>query len=197
MAAPTTFNQLFDTAKPDNGGGCPAGFRPIDAEFKHECLALRPGMDIAASRLETGRYAAYRGASTEFRKLKGATFDADTSRLYISVSRIKRGLLDGDKKHDKGGPNDVRMAENRCGAVYALDAASGRDDSIGGAIDSAYAFDKMYPLVAGRRSPVDRLGNRIPFIASGTLCQYFFLLEIANRLPSNFRAILLGSRMSE
>jgi secreted PhoX family phosphatase len=149
VAAPTTFDQLFDTAKPGWAGGCPAGFKSINAEFRHECLALRPGMEVAASRLETGRYAAYMGASTEFRKLEGATFDPDTNRLYVSVSRIERGMTDGDRKYDLGGPNDVRMAKNSCGAVYALDVASGRKDSTGGNIDSDYAFDRMYSLVSG------------------------------------------------
>ena len=64
-------------------------------------------------------------------------------------------MLDGDKKYDKGGPNDVRMAENPCGAVYALDAASNRKDSTGKSIDSAYAFDKMYNLVSGRLRSYD------------------------------------------
>lgn len=149
IAAPTTFDQLFDAAKPAEDGSCPAGLKSINAEFKHECLAPKPGMETAASRLETGRYAAYMGATTEFRKLEGATFDPDTNRFYLSVSRIKRGLLDGDEKYDKGGSNDVRMTKNICGAVYALDAASDQKDSVGGSIDSDYAFDKMYSLVAG------------------------------------------------
>ena len=80
---------------------------------------------------------------------RARTFDPDTNRLYISVSRIGRGLLDGDKKYDIGGSNDVRMAANPCGAVYALDAASSRKDSTGGPLDSDYAFDKMYSLVSG------------------------------------------------
>ncbi len=155
IAAPTTFDQLFDTAKPADDGSCPAGFKSINAEFKHECLALRPGMETAASRLETGRYAAYQGATTEFRKLEGATFDPDTNRFYIAVSRIGRGLLDGDEKYDKGGANDVRMAKNPCGAVYALDAASGRKDSAGAPIDSDFAFDKMYSLVSGKPRTYD------------------------------------------
>ena len=155
IAAPTTFDKLFDTAKGGKDGSCPADFKSLNAEFKHECLALRPGMEIAASRLETGRYAALMGASTEFRKLEGATFDADTKRFYIAVSRIERGMLDGDKKYDKGGQNDVRMAKNPCGAVYALDAASGQKDSAGGRIDSDYAFDRMYNLVSGRPRSYD------------------------------------------
>lgn len=147
--APTTFDQLFDTAKPNEDGSCPTGFKSINAEFNHECLALRPGMEVAASRLETGRYAALVGATTEFLKLEGVTFDPDTKRLYLAVSSIGRGMLDADKKYDAGGPNDLRMAANNCGAVYALDAASGQKDSIGGDIDSDYAFDKMYSLVSG------------------------------------------------
>jgi len=97
VAAPTTFDQWFDTAEPAEDGSCPVGFKSINAEFKHECLATKPGMETAASRLETGRYAAYMGATTEFRKLEGATFDPDTNRLYISVSRIGRGLHYGDE----------------------------------------------------------------------------------------------------
>ena len=48
IAAPTTFDKLFDTAKGGKDGSCPADFKSINAEFKHECLALRPGMEIAA-----------------------------------------------------------------------------------------------------------------------------------------------------
>ena len=150
VKAPMTFGQLFNTAKPGKDGRCPAGFKSINAEFKNECLALQPGMELAASRLETGRYAAYMGATTEFRKMEGATFDPDSNRLYVSISKIQRGMTDGDKKYDKGGNNDVRMTENQCGGVFALDAAKDQKDSAGEAINSNYAFDKMYKLVEGR-----------------------------------------------
>ncbi len=146
----TTFDHLFDAVLPDADGKCPEGFKSINAEFGHECLAVRNSMETAASRLETGRFAAYQGATSEFYKLEGATFDPDTKRIYIAVSRIRSGMLDDHKTHDKGGANDVRMPKNSCGAIFALDTASNKKDSTGKLIDSDYVFDKMYSLISGR-----------------------------------------------
>ncbi len=149
LADGITFDRIFDTASPNEDGSCPANFTSINAEFKHECLALKPGMETAASRLETGRYAAMLGATTEFSKMEGGTYDADSSRYYVAMSRIERGMLDGDEKYDTGGSNDVRLGANKCGVVYALEPASDQVDTNGAAIDSSYAFTSMYSLLEG------------------------------------------------
>jgi uncharacterized protein len=102
-------------------GTCPSaatGFKAVNTDSGGvECLKLKPGQELAASRLETRRYAAYLGATTEFRKTEGITFNPEDNMLYISFSELNRGTKDNDT-YDTGGPNHIRLAENRCGAVY-------------------------------------------------------------------------------
>lgn len=115
------FGDLFNTADPDaTTSACPTGFSSINTEAGLECLQVKTGMDLIASRLETRRYAAMMGATTELRKTEGITFDAANRTLYVAISAIERGMLDNDPKYDLGSNNDVKLAKNTCGAVYAL-----------------------------------------------------------------------------
>ena len=52
---------------------------------------LQPGMEKAAAFLETRRYAAYKGATTEFSKWEGITYDSKRNVLYTSMSAVRRG----------------------------------------------------------------------------------------------------------
>lgn len=121
-----TFDDLFATAEPSGPGTCPQGYtstRTMDtfdtSRTMHECLLLKPGMAQLASRLETRRYAAYLGATTEILKAEGITFDASRSAAFLAVTDIGKGMLDGSP-HDVGGPNHVRLSPNPCGAVWKL-----------------------------------------------------------------------------
>lgn len=144
------FSDIFMTEAPV-GSGCP-NFTPVNTDTGFECLKLQPGMELAASRLETRRYAAYLGATTEFRKTEGITFDPATSKLFVSISNLERGMEDAKKAgvandtYDKGGPNDIRLGYNKCGAVYQLPI--GYDPVIG----SNYVVKKWETLVAGTPS---------------------------------------------
>lgn len=120
ITAGTKFSDLFETAEMDDAGSCPEGFLSSNAEGRAECLKVRPGMDMLASRLETRRFASMHGATTEFRKMEGSAFDPQTRTFYLAMSEISKGMTDADEKADKGGRNDIRLAKNSCGAVYAL-----------------------------------------------------------------------------
>lgn len=126
-----TFSQIFDTAAMAADGSCPAGFKGVntDAATPTECLSLKTGMELAASRLETRRYAAYLGATTEFRKFEGITYDPQGHRLYVAFSELNNGTNNNHPTRDLGGPNHIRLAENKCGAVYEL--TIGKDVVIG------------------------------------------------------------------
>jgi hypothetical protein len=90
-----------------------------------------------ASRLETRRWAAMEGATTEWRKMEGITYNPDAGKLYIAMSEVGNGMLD-NKGSDAGGPNQIRLAKkNTCGAVYALD------------VDGTYTATNMYGVIAG------------------------------------------------
>jgi len=138
---PTRFSDIFEYRAPV-GESCPEDFRAVRAnESAIQCLKLKPGMASAASRLETRRYAAYLGATVEFNKEEGITFDLDRNRLYLAMSDVTGSM----------GPqpviNHIDVAPNRCGVVYALDVAplAGAD----GALISEYAAQNIYPFVSG------------------------------------------------
>ncbi len=69
--------------------------------------------------------------------------------MFIAMSAIERGMEDFGKAgvasiaYDNGGPNDIRLPFNECGAVYAIDLAW--SETIG----SAYVAENMYGLVEG------------------------------------------------
>ena len=143
VAAGTTFADIFATQKMAEDGSCPAGFAASVANGTKECLKVKPGMELAASRLETRRYAALQGATVELRKEEGITYDADHNRLYVAISEISSGMEDqaakgkASPKYDRGGSNDVKLAYNPCGGVYALD------------LDPAYVATNMRAIVVG------------------------------------------------
>lgn len=145
----TKFHDIFDVADMGEDGTCPEGFTAVNTTDGAECLKIKDGMELAASRLETRRYAAMKGGTTEFRKEEGITFNPATNTLYVAMSEVARGMEDNAKngkpsdKYDRGGPNHVQLPHNKCGTVYALDVA---EDS---AIGSDYVAQNMVGLVSG------------------------------------------------
>lgn len=141
------FSDIFNIDTANEGtGSCAAGFASIHTSAGHECLQVKTGMEKAAAFLETRRYAAILGATTEFRKEEGITFDAVNNKLYVAMSEVRKGMLDGSS-NDLGGPNDIRLAENKCGAVYALD------------VNSDMVATNMYAIVTGETIAADSDGN--------------------------------------
>ena len=107
-------------------------------------------MEKAASRLEVRRYAAIKGATTEFRKEEGITFDKNSGKLYVAMSEVRKGMEDGSAKEDVGGNNDIRVEANICGAVYALDlATSSVKDTSDATISSEFVVGNMYSILEG------------------------------------------------
>lgn len=115
-----TFADLFDVAEFNADGTCPEGFSASNAGGRLECLKVKPGMEVLASRLETERYASMLGATTEFRKMEGQAYDPATNRLYVAITDVAKGMTDADEKADLKGRNDIRLPKNPCGAVYEL-----------------------------------------------------------------------------
>lgn len=136
------FSDIFEVGTRNEDGTCPTGFATANAEAKAECLKVKPGMDTVASRIETRRYASMKGATTEFRKMEGITFDAKSNTMFLSMSEISKGMEDAakDNKYDAGGNNDIRVSANKCGAVYALD------------LNENYVATSMKSLVEGKPS---------------------------------------------
>jgi uncharacterized protein len=148
-----TFSTLFDKVAPADAatGTCPAGYTATNTyDAKLMCVSLNSGQEKLASRLETRLYAAYKGATTEFRKEEGITFNPDNNVLYVAMSEVAKGMLAGDS-HDVGGPDHVQLsAANKCGAVYGMNVAVGSLDSEGNVIDSDYVVGNMRGILQGR-----------------------------------------------
>ena len=148
-----TFGDIFEfslTAK--------EGFVPTrSGSAQTVWLRLKPGMEKAAAFLETRRYAAYRGATTEFTKGEGVAINHADRRLYYAMSRIE-----GSMKAKDGGPvDDVRLKENKAGATYTFDLAGGRQDSDARPITSDFVPVRAYvePALLGRPIARDAQGN--------------------------------------
>jgi secreted PhoX family phosphatase len=148
---PLSFADIFMVEDPAEDGTCVDGYTPVNAGHEApylECLQLRSGMELAASRLETRRYAGLLGATTELRKEEGITHDPATNTLYVAMSEISNGMEDNNATMDLGGPNHIRLAQNKCGAVYRLpldenNAATGMVGLVSGT-PTEYAADSVY-----------------------------------------------------
>jgi secreted PhoX family phosphatase len=155
ISSGVTFADIFDSVAPSAELTCPDGYKSVNANGAGlECLALKSGKEQAAAFLESRRYAGYVGATTEFRKEEGITFDAEGGRLYVSYSEVQYGMEDGkkngadEKSYDVGLANDIKVKFNVCGAVY------GYDVGIVDGIDSQYVIKSAEGVVAGRMTQV-------------------------------------------
>ena len=146
------FSDLFDVDTP----AC----KWIGANGVAECLEVKPGKELLASRLESRRFAALRGGTHEFRKMEGFTFNPARDQAYIAISEVARGMLEMDSR-DYLGQMDIvtgdhiRLAQaDYCGAVYSMDLASGRvKDTGGNRIRSRYVMENMNTLISSGGAP--------------------------------------------
>lgn len=127
---------IFSIAKPDENGACETGFTSIYEDSTFECVKLVAGQEKAAAFLETRKYAAYLGATTEFRKEEGLTYDKDSNSLYVAMSQVANSMEDDYKGKEPA--NHIRLAKNVCGAVYKV------------ALDADYSGTSMNAIVVGQ-----------------------------------------------
>ena len=104
-----------------------------------EWLRVKPGMQKAAAFLETRRYAALLGATTEFAKMEGITHNEADRKAYVVISRIEGGMLASATDPQ----DDVRLARNDGGAIYELALAAGQRDTGGRHIPSRLVATTM------------------------------------------------------
>ncbi len=126
---------IFDIYKPDDEGSCKQGTK-IYEDSMIECLSLKEGKEKEAAFLESRKYAALKGATMEFRKEEGLSYDSEQNVLYISMSEISKSMEDNYKGQEP--MNDIRLPSNPCGAVYAL------------RLDNTYSAISMQALVVGK-----------------------------------------------
>ena len=116
---------------------CPADYKAIHEDSKIECLKLIAGKEKQAAFLETRKYAAYLGATIEFRKEEGITYNPDKNVLYIAMSEIKKSMEKNYKGMEASG-DDIQLPKNACGGVYEV------------TLNDQFSGTKMHALVVGK-----------------------------------------------
>lgn len=123
-----------------------------------EYLKVKSGMEKAAAFLETRRYAAYLGATTEFTKMEGETSNSVDKKLYIAMSYVQNSMLTGkngdhpaDDIHLDGDPKDLT-----CGIVYEANLKAGQTDTLGNPIHSRWVATDMNALLMGAQKPASQ-----------------------------------------
>lgn len=122
-----------------------------------EYLKLKAGKENVAAFLESRRYAAMMGATTEWNKMEGMAIDEKNKKAYMAISYQDKGML-ADSSFAR---DDIKVAKNNCGATYELTLAGGQKDTDGNAINSEYVGVSILAPTAlvGEAIAVDALGN--------------------------------------
>ena len=146
-----TFSDIFETSDMAQ-----EGFKQIKQYGKTEYLKLKPGMEKEAAFLESRRYAAYVGATSEFNKMEGVTLNAKDKKVYIAISDQSGGM----EKNEADPVDHIQLPKIKSGVTYQLNMNSGQKDSDGNVIDSQYVASSMSGLVVGEDlKEADSYGN--------------------------------------
>lgn len=155
------FSDMFEVSNTD----------PSDSTFKKlltyngtEWLKLKTtnrlemtASDIAkaAAFLETRRYAALLGATTEFTKMEYIAYNNEDKKFYLTISRIEATMTDT--------LGDIQVTRNDGGMVLEMQTANKQNDTNGKAINSNYVGTKLVAipqLIGGWQSARDAEGNQ-------------------------------------
>jgi uncharacterized protein len=154
-----TFNDIFEAYAPaEFDPKKHEGFKAVKAGHSDiEYLKLKPGKEKVAAFLETRRYAAYLGATTEFNKMEGVAFNKEDKKLYIAMSYIEKGMA----KDTSFAKDDIKVAKNRCGGTYEVAMSHNIKDSSGALIPSEFVPISMHvpASLLGEEIATDALGN--------------------------------------
>ncbi|NHM31622.1 PhoX family protein [Neobacillus terrae] len=151
----TKFSDIFETSeKPAEG------FKAIKqySYGKTEYLKVKPGMEKAAAFMESRRYAAMLGATSEFNKMEGITANNKDKKAYVAISDLSKSM---EKDTTGTEPSDdIRLPKRKSGAVFQLNLSGGMKDQQGHPIKSGYAASSMNAIVIGEDLPAaDAYGN--------------------------------------
>ncbi|MCK2158639.1 alkaline phosphatase PhoX [Exiguobacterium sp. 17-1] len=143
----TKFSDIFETADVPT-----PGFKAVKtaASKKVEYLKLKPGKEKEAAFLESRRYGALLGATSEFNKMEGITVNAEDKKAYIALSYVSGST----EKQDGAVQDDIQLEKRESGATFEIDLGRAKG------IDSRYVPTNMQALVIGEDlAKPDAYGN--------------------------------------
>ncbi len=143
----TKFSDIFETADVPT-----PGFKAVKtaASKKVEYLKLKPGKEKEAAFLESRRYGALLGATSEFNKMEGITVNAEDKKAYIALSYVSGST----EKQDGAVQDDIQLEKRESGVTFEIDLGRSKG------IDSRYVPTNMQALVIGEDlAKPDAYGN--------------------------------------
>jgi hypothetical protein len=121
------FSEIFDVSNLDPSD---LTYTKVTTYMGTEWLRLKPGMEKAAAFLETRRYAALLGATTEFSKMEYIAFNHRDRKFYLTISRVEAGMADT--------AGDIHVARNDGGIILEMSTAKRQKDTDGNPIPSDF-----------------------------------------------------------
>jgi len=149
----TKFSDIFETA-----AAATAGFTKIKTYKGTEYLKLKPNMEVAAAFLESRRYGALLGATSEFNKMEGVSVNAKDKKAYIAIANMSGGMAVSTSDPR----DDIHAPVEKAGAVFELSLTTGQKDTANATIASDYVATTMnaIPALTGLTVSVkDSFGN--------------------------------------
>ncbi|MCP1449386.1 PhoX family protein [Priestia megaterium] len=149
----TKFSDIFETADQPT-----KGFTAVKtaASKKVEYLKVKPGMEKAAAFLESRRYGAILGATSEFNKMEGLTVNKKDKKAYMAISYQNSAML----KESGAVQDDIKLPKLESGVTYQLNLGSHQKDQANGNINSRYVPASMEGLLIGQDlEKADAYGN--------------------------------------
>jgi secreted PhoX family phosphatase len=147
LANTLKFSDIFETTT-DDAYAQSHGFKKVITQSsggKAEWLKLKPGMEKAAAFLESRRYGALLGATSEFNKMEAVELNKKDNKVYVAMSGVKGGM----EANSQDPVDDIHLPKVSAGGIYELNMANQQKDKNGQAINSEYVASTMAGVVFG------------------------------------------------
>jgi secreted PhoX family phosphatase len=128
------FSDVFDFLPADTTKDT-TGYTKVTTYMGTEWLRLKEGMEQAAAFLETRRYAALLGATTEFSKMEYIAFNKKDRKFYLTISRVEARMADTE--------GDIQVARNDGGIILEMSTGKDQKDTKGKPIRSKFVGTKL------------------------------------------------------
>ncbi len=121
-----------------------------------EYLKVKHGMEKAAAFLESRRYGAILGATSEFNKMEGIAVNEEAHKAYVAIS-----YQEGSMEKQQGSvQDDIQLPKKESGVTYEIDLKNNQNDSLHHSISSKFVAADMHGLVVGEDlNTPDAYGN--------------------------------------
>lgn len=193
LASTLKFSDIFETTT-DDANAAANGFTKIKTNSnggKTEWLKVKPGMEKAAAFLESRRYGALMGATSEFNKMEAVELNKKDNKVYVAMSYITGGM--GSSQSDP--VDDIHVAKINAGGIYEMNLSKGQKAHGGETINSDYVASGMKGILvgedlsvkdgAGNTANVDKIANPDNIVFSEEM-RTLFISEDSSMHTNNF-----------